>query len=120
MLAGVLVRLGTVIAERRVILRLPQGRSQRVTILIGSPQPLPDQRGWYCPYRIRRTGGSRRTLAVAGEDAVQALQLVFRMIGSDLLDLERRSKGRLLWPDGSRHNGIYKRRHQAAPSTNPR
>jgi hypothetical protein len=103
MLAGISV-LGTVIAERRLILRLPGGRSQRVTILIGSTQPFPDQAGWYCPYRIRRNGGSRLILAAVGEDAVQALKLVLLMIDSDLFDVERRSKGRLLWPDGSRYN----------------
>lgn len=70
---------GRVIASRQLSRR---GRGSPLTIEIGAPRRRRTGE-WECPYRIRglRSG---RTRWVLGEDAVQALELVFQVIRLEL------------------------------------
>jgi hypothetical protein len=71
--------VGMVVASRE--LNLPA--EKKVTVTIGKPEKLPDAEDYYCPYLIAGIGGERVRYA-GGVDAVQALELAFKMIGTDL------------------------------------
>ncbi len=70
---------GRVIASRQLSRR---GQASPLTVEIGAPRRRRTGE-WECPYRIRglRSGRARRVL---GEDAVQALELVFQVIRLEL------------------------------------
>lgn len=87
--------VGTVIATREF--HTPDGKT--VTVFIGKPESFPDGNDYYCPYQI--TGIKRdRVRYAAGIDAVQALGLVFRMIGADLYTSDEARAGTLIWEAG--------------------
>jgi hypothetical protein len=73
------VELGTVIAER--VLRSHK-LGEEVRVRIGCPQKTTNG-DFITPYQIVGAGDEKVRFA-AGLDAVQSLQLVFRMIGADV------------------------------------
>ena len=84
--------LGTVIATRELDL----ANKPRVSIVIGKPEPFPDGKGYYCPYRIVGLGDGAVRHA-GGEDSVQALQLGLKKIGATLYTSAEARSGLLTW-----------------------
>ena len=83
--------LGTVIAERRLILDL----DETVTVRVGlpfTPEEHPNE-SW-CPYQIEGLGRCKVRHAI-GIDAFQSLWLALLMIGSTLYASEEYKAGRL-------------------------
>ena len=73
--------LKDVIAERQLVGKKGE-QTFTVTVKIGRPVPHPEG-DWECPYLISGPPNPI-SIRVAGVDAVQALYLALRMIGSDL------------------------------------
>jgi hypothetical protein len=84
--------LGVQIAERVLQCAASQ---KRIIVRIGAPQPT-EYGDFLTPYQIVGTG-DEKVRAAGGLDAVQSLQLVFRMIGADLAAL--REAGDFRWAD---------------------
>jgi len=65
--------LGTVIAERRIEGKAPDGSPFEVVIRFGAPRPDPlsDNGDWQCPHQI----GEDEVAAAYGVDSLQALLL---------------------------------------------
>ena len=93
------MELGNLIAERTLILRMPNGESEEVTIQVGAPQPAPDGFGWLCPWRLHRESELLVRYA-AGVDAYQTLELVTAMIQADLFALNTQYRGGSRWQTG--------------------
>ena len=87
--------LGQIVA-RRAMGREGQSGTY-LTVEIGTPQPYEDDpAAWFCPYRIAATEGKQeKRFAVVGVDAVQALQLALKIIGSELFVINRDLGGAL-------------------------
>lgn len=85
------ISLGQVIAIRNLEF---DGKPVRVSI--GMPQQEQDGPDFLCPYEISGPLTSRLFYAM-GVDAVQSLQLVMKMIGSDLDRCAEAKTGRLTW-----------------------
>lgn len=90
-----LIDVGTVIATRE--LSLSPGKI--ITVLIGKPEKFPDTDDYYCPYQILGFG-SQRVRYAGGSDAVQALELTLKMIGTDLYTSKEAQAGELSWHGG--------------------
>ncbi|MEO3783240.1 hypothetical protein ABGB12_07920 [Actinocorallia sp. B10E7] len=86
-----------VIARRVLQLHDENGDGLRdVVISIGQPHRDPDGRGeWLCPYEIEGLGDWDGRYQVAGEDSVQALQLVQGVIWGVLTGSEQSHRLRL-------------------------
>ena len=84
--------IGKVIAVRH--LQSATGPRVTATVQIGAPRKTRGQDDYHCPYRIVGLGDAK-VRAAYGVDAVQALQLVMRAIGSALWKLRD-----LRWFDG--------------------
>jgi hypothetical protein len=95
--------LGIVIATRTLEL----AGKPPVSVEIGKPGPFPDGIGCYCPYRVTGLGYDLVRYA-AGEDTVQALQLVMVHIGVTLQTSPEAEAGTLSWAcaPGARHMGF--------------
>jgi|SRR5215472_1029963 len=92
--------LGDVIATRILLIDDVTGSERTVTVRIGRPQMFsepPDD--YFVPYQIAGAG-SEKVRYGAGVDAVQALQLVMKMIGADLEALNREYAGAIRWESG--------------------
>jgi hypothetical protein len=76
------IPLGDVIAER-LLGASKDGQSYRATIRIGRPVQFSDGPRYLCPYQIAGIGDDV-VRSAAGEDAVQAIELAFKMLGADL------------------------------------
>lgn len=85
------ISLGTVIAERELHSATAE---KQVRIRIGRPQKTKHE-DFITPYQISGVGDEKIRYA-AGFDAVQSLQLVFRMIGADIACLKDL---KLTWAD---------------------
>lgn len=92
--------IGEIIAVRELYLTNQEAPKRTLRVLVGTPQPLPDGGGYYCPFQILGAG-SERVKYAAGIDAVQALQLVMVMIGASLEFLNRELGGSLRWEGSS-------------------
>jgi Domain of unknown function (DUF6968) len=87
--------LGDVIAVRELF--LVENR-RPVFVKLGKPRQFPDSSDYYVPFQI--TGaGSEKIRYAGGVDAIQALQLVMKMIGI-YLDKINRNEGGLKWEGG--------------------
>ena len=84
--------LGVIVATRALSL----AGKPRVTVVLGKPEPFPDHTGFYRPFRITGLGSDSIRYA-GGEDAVQALTLTLRMIGSLLYTSSEAKTGLLTW-----------------------
>lgn len=71
--------IGALIASRDLSL----SNGDKVTVLIGKPEPYPDGQDFYCPYQILGIG-SERVRYASGIDSAQALLLALKKIGADL------------------------------------
>ena len=92
--------IGEVIAERTLCLSAQNAADQDVVVRIGKPQRFSDEPDdYYVPYEIVGSEGTKLFYA-AGVDAIQALQLVMRMIGADLLALCRDRNCTIKWIGG--------------------
>src|SRR4030081_2369044 len=89
--------VGTVIATRELSISV----GTTVTVLIGKPEKFPDSEDYYCPYQILGLGNQRVRYA-GGIDAVQALELALKMIGTDLYTSKEVQAGELSWPGGKK------------------
>ena len=83
--------IGQAIAVRK----LEMG-TEDVIVVIGRPQPFDDEQDFYCPYSIE-WGGQKKLSYAAGMDAVQALQLAMKKIGSDLAHLSKSRGTSIAW-----------------------
>ena len=72
-----------------------------VTVLVGKPEKFPDAEDYYCPYQILGLGNERVRRA-GGVDAVQALELALKMIGTDLYTSKESQSGELSWSGGKK------------------
>lgn len=81
---------GEVIARRELTL----DAADKVTVLIGRPQKLPDHEDWYCPYQITGVRSGRVRCAI-GVDPMQALVPALSMAGAELYTCEEYEDGRL-------------------------
>jgi hypothetical protein len=70
--------------------------SVEIHVLIGIPQLFLDTADYYCPVQIQGIGTEKVDFAV-GIDAVQAMQLAFRLLGSMLAKLNNAYNGALRW-----------------------
>src|SRR5512134_278766 len=86
-------RLGPIIAVRRLH-RLEDAHA-KVEVRIGLPQPGPES--WSCPYQIAGLGHEQVRAAI-GVDAVQALELVLRILPVEL-EVLRQGVPDLRWED---------------------
>jgi len=86
--------LKDVIADRK--LSLLDDKKKAITVLIGKPQRLPDSSDYYCPFQVIGLGDEKVRQAI-GIDAVQAMQLVMKMIGAYLQSLNQTTGGSLRW-----------------------
>ena len=93
--------LGEIIAERRVYLQAQGVERREIIVRVGKPRPFPHPpEDYYVPYEL--VGIKRDGLRyAAGVDAVQALQLVMRMIGDDLHAIARAHHVTISWVAGS-------------------
>src|SRR5262249_47478676 len=87
--------IGEVIATRQLNIMAEPDRE--VLVKIGRPEP--SEHHDYC-CRIQVTGiGDERIDGIYGVDAVQALELAMRFLGSELQRLNTQHQGRLRWGD---------------------
>ena len=96
--------VGEVIAARTLKLQNDEGASSEVSVLLGKPQPTPDQRDYYCPYQIKGAG-SEKVKCSYGIDAVQALLLTLSILSVQLEVLNKETGGRLSW-EGDENGGF--------------
>lgn len=81
--------VGEVIAERTFYIGEEEEDSARIVVIIGKPQRLSGPpEDYFVAYQITGPGIDRLFYACV-VDAVQALQLVMKVIGADLQDLSR-------------------------------
>lgn len=96
-------RLGAVIAERELDLKISSRKKAKVIVRIGKPKP--DGKitaDWYCPIQILGIGEDKVKSAF-GIDSVQALEQAFQMISAILtLFYQRHHPGKLTWLGKSR------------------
>ena len=85
------IDLGQVIATRDL-----EFDGQPVRVSIGMPRPEPGGMDYMCPYEISGPL-TKRVFRSIGIDAVQALQLVMKMIGVELEVCAEAKTGRLTW-----------------------
>jgi len=83
------VPLGTVIAERRIILHEADGQERRVVVRLGLPLPVPAQIGlpdgdFRCPTQIIGLGIDERIFAPPGSDAFEAIYNALDLVGQQL------------------------------------
>ena len=71
--------VGIVVAVRELDL----DDDKKIYITIGTPQEFPEGGNFYCPYKIDGLGDGSVYYA-GGVDAVQALELTLKRIGTDL------------------------------------
>jgi hypothetical protein len=91
-----LENVGVVIATRQLTL----DETQKVQVLIGKPEPLPDREDWYCPQQIVGIRSGRVKYAT-GVDAAQALVLALTMVGAELYCSAEYEAGPLSWDCGA-------------------
>lgn len=72
---------------------------KRVTVVVGKPEKFPDAEDYYCPYQIVGLGNERVRYA-GGVDAVQAMLLALKMIGTDLYTSPEAQAKQLTWQGG--------------------
>lgn len=77
---------------------LTQRDGSSLVIELGAPREFEDQSGWYCPYRIG--GAGTKVKFAGGVDAVQAIQMVMVMVGSDLEKINKLAGRGLTWQGG--------------------
>ena len=82
------------IIARRVLQLQQDGGSVPVEVRIFAPQP--DQSAWSCRYEIDWPDGTRK-FAAGGFDAVQALELALKAIGSEIYTSEYHKSKMLMW-----------------------
>ncbi len=90
-----LENVGAMVATRELTL----DGSEKVTVLVGKPQPFSNGVDWYCPYQTLGVGSGQVRYA-GGVDEVQALVLALSMIGAELYCSEEYRAGRLKWDCG--------------------
>jgi uncharacterized protein DUF6968 len=91
-----LENMGDIIATRKLTLVRDGQPATTVEVLMGKPQPTPDQTDFFCPYQISG-GGREKVMAMHGIDAFQAMQLTLNIIGVELALINRDSGGKLFW-----------------------
>jgi hypothetical protein len=90
-----LTTVGEVVASRR--LSLVDEPSREILVKMGKPQSL-DGKDWYCPTQV--TGiGNEKVYGIFGSDAIQAIELAMRFLGSELQRLNTQHQGRIRWND---------------------
>ncbi len=89
--------IGALLAEREFTLLLPGGQSEIVAARVGVPVPGPDEGDpWWCC--VAMVGQAREDfLAVAGEDALQAMLLGLRYLRARLGQWASRGGGSVTW-----------------------
>ena len=88
-----LTEIGRPIAERVLSI---DGSDEAVHVRLGEPLPFPDGQDWYCPYEVV-CGTNRKVRFAAGVDSMQALQLAFLGIATEVWVLNRDLKSELRW-----------------------
>ncbi|EMO73581.1 DUF6968 family protein [Leptospira santarosai] len=87
-------KLGTVIAERKLSLKVGR-KKQTVLIRIGKPKISNDPKmDWYCPFQISKIGLDT-IKAAHGIDSIQALLLAMKMIEAILVHFQKSNPGKL-------------------------
>lgn len=74
---------------------------KEVTVTIGKPVPFDDKQDFYCPYCIQYEE-EKKFGYVGGVDAIQALELSFRKIGSELFILKSKKSIEMTWLGGEK------------------
>lgn len=97
----ILSTLGTIIATRTLTL----ADTNDVTVTIGKPEKFPDGDDYYCPYQIIGIGSGKVKYA-AGVDAVQALSLTLKKVGTDLYTSDECKAGTLQWEAGQKKGDL--------------
>jgi hypothetical protein len=83
--------IGEPIADRKLVMG-----TDEVVVTIGKPQPFDDDEDYYCPYSIEY-GGRKKVSYAGGMDAVQALQLAMKKVGTDLAYLAKTQGVSIAW-----------------------
>ncbi len=77
-----------------------------VVVTIGKPEFTDDENDYYCSYSIEFKGDKRLSYA-CGIDSIQAIQLVIKKIGSDLVGLSNKINLPISWfPDTPGETGF--------------
>jgi hypothetical protein len=91
-----------IIATRVLTLRRPKGD---IKISIRIFAPVPEEIDWSCRLEIDWPDGTRR-LDVGGVDAVQAIELAMKAIGSQIYTSDHHESGNLVWLEPGRGYGF--------------
>ena len=94
--------LGELIAERRF--KVESKPSIEIIVAIGKPKPFLDSDDYYVPYQIKGIGDEHIKFA-GGIDAIQCLQLVMKIIGSELWGINESREDKIIW-DGDENGGL--------------
>ena len=93
--------LGEVLASRTLHFQPKAGDPVDVVVTLGTP--VPDGRGWMCPFQIRGIG-RELVIAIFGVDAMQALLLALHTLPTELRAIARKESGS--FPDGNEDLGL--------------
>jgi hypothetical protein len=91
-----LEKIETIIARR--ILETKDGRE--IEIIIGAPQPFPDDADYFCPFQVNGLGDARIYYA-GGVDSYQALILALKKLTVHMVTMDAVKNGEVQWLDGS-------------------
>jgi len=72
-----------IISTRELVYISAQGIREKAIIEIGKPYKMPEEDGYFCPYRISTTSYERLSGSV-GIDSFQALELTLRSMDAEL------------------------------------
>jgi hypothetical protein len=78
-----------------------QVKGKKAMVVIGKPEKFSEGDDYYCPYQIVGLGNELVRYA-GGADAVQALELALKMIGSDLYTSPEAQAKQITWVGGEK------------------
>jgi hypothetical protein len=86
-----------VIAERLMSFVRNTGEREAATLRVGLPYKVGEGE-WICPYELR-TDSTRRAFGAHGIDALQALELAMKILGTEVEHWERSQHGKFHFLD---------------------
>jgi len=91
------------ILHRKLKIRTQTGKEKPVSVRLGTP--FQNGTDWECLYEIGWPSGIRRRKAF-GVDAIQALMLAMKAVGSELYASEHHASGALCWLETGKGYGF--------------
>jgi hypothetical protein len=91
-----LTDIGEEVARRRFV----TSEGKEIVALIGKPQPFQPPPGYFCPFQIVGMYGDR-VFYCGGEDAIQAIILALKLLGTRIVTSKEAKEGKLKWEAGT-------------------